>query len=169
MVAVTTDRKLQNMGFKINDEVKDRLDKLASEASKNAELTEKETEVFRKVILSKSADMALINGRSEIILSDLDVASLICVPVFKPCVKSTLIKNPNVTASVLTPGDARILEIIGITKNVDLANTSADEIVDKMIDQIQTQRTGKVTESEKNVLLKRAEIWIEEANLLCSL
>jgi hypothetical protein len=129
--------------------------------------TAKETEVFSNVMLSKAADRALAHGRDKITKNDIDEIALVCVPVVWPCIRSTIIENPSTSAITYAIGDARRLELIGITTNQQLIQTPVEEIVEKTISSMREKVPDiSIGKSERNVLLKRAQLWKEEANML---
>src|SRR6188472_3173147 len=162
-----TFRILGELGFTFEKGLQDQIENLSYEAGKQSKFSDETVEqVIKPIIAFKISDVALLNKRTEVKQEDLGIVRGVCLRVIV-CLRSSVIENPNVSASVLTSTDQRQLEIIGINKNDQLVNTPLDEIVNKTVKHISDSVPNfKISNEEVDLLKTRVKLWKYEAGVL---
>lgn len=117
----------------------------------------------------KIGDIALLKTKNDVTKEDFDAYKelVTCFP-FITCMRSTVLENHRVTASVLTSSDVALLEGIGIDTNADLAKTDTSLVVDKSVSRVSSASNTELPTQSTDLYAKRATIWKTTADLISS-
>ncbi|MGI0012403.1 MAG: hypothetical protein ACREBU_03015 [Nitrososphaera sp.] len=168
MKAEAARKAIEKMGFRFEKDFDAGLSREVSRLATRGKLTPVQRELLKSIILAKASDIAILEGRKTVKVDDVRSLIKLCIP-FIFCFKSSILENPDVTASVLTAADVHSLDSIGITQNRELASANAQKIAKKVItDLIGTPRTGPNLGLTVNLLATRVMLWKLIASLLLS-
>jgi hypothetical protein len=162
-------KKIIEMGFKIDEKFIRDLDNEIKIVSEKNYLTNEEIKTIEPIMMYKAADMAIVDEKDNIITPDILFGlKKWCGRFFiLICLRSSILKNPDITAAVLTSQDAHLLNIVGINQNSQLSKISTDEINERITDHIiKINPQFKLDTKDEENLHKRIQIWKEEAMIL---
>jgi hypothetical protein len=148
------------MGLAVHSEFVDQLTKEIDDAVKEGNIKRDQMNAIKRIILYKAADWAILNRKEDIASEEIEGLKRTCWDFIRICMRSTVLDNSNITACVLTSWDTQMLNDIGITKNSQLANASAEKIVSMFESHFPKFKI------DRNFFKRRAEIWKEEAKVL---
>jgi len=131
-------------------------------------LSSDEASIVRSVIRAKACDAALVSRRNTTVgVMDWPAIRSFCIPFLIPCVHTTILGNPNASASVLSAGDVRILEVCEVTTNEQLGEANLGSLTNTIIRNVEGSTPSFKFPKEDFVnLQKRIELWKIQARLL---
>lgn len=166
MVLEDTKKELEQLGFTINPKVIS----IIKNPKRSLPITLKplEKEIFRDILLLKAADFALVEGTHKIGLKEYEKIMWLCIPFLFPCLRSTFLENPDITSLIITPGDVRIMNKIGITTNKQILKINSEETANKIMKHFEKNNI-KITKKQEILLKSRLQLWTRQAKLLATL
>ncbi len=160
--------ELAKLGFQFEPAFEHLLELELKSGAKVAQLSNDEASIVRSVIRAKASDAALVSRRNTTVaVIDWPTIRSFCIPFLVPCVHTTILGNPNASASVLTAGDVRTLEVSEITTNEQLAEADLADLTGTIMQKVEGSTPGFKFPKEDLVLLRRRiELWKIQARLL---
>jgi hypothetical protein len=160
--------ELRTLGFRFDSTLERLLELELKSGFATARFSPTEEVVVRSIVLAKACDAALLFRRSTIVnVLDWQAIRSFCIPFVVPCSKTTILENPNASASVLTAGDVRILEVSEITTNEQLSEASPAKLATTIEGKVERSAPRFHFEKEDFISLQmRIELWKLQAHLL---
>jgi hypothetical protein len=162
--------ELAKLGFQFDPAFDHLLELELRNAMEVAQFSADEVAVVRSIMRAKACDAALLStGNTNVGVTNWLAVRDFCIPFVVPCARTTILGNPNASASVLTAGDVRILEVSEITTNEQLASTDAEKLAARIVETVERSvRQFNFPKDLFQILQKRIELWKIQASLLWS-
>jgi len=154
------------MGFRFGPGAEEIHHRKLLEASARTNLPAPEIDTAGSIILVKACDFAASRGSKTVLDRDVYRAWSWCIPFIWPCLHSTILTNPQASASVLKPSDVRLLELAGIKTNAELAESDTDKVTDRILSRTVGLARAPHAAKEVNILRKRVQLWQLQASIL---
>ncbi len=163
--------KLVNgMGFQVQQPILEQIQAFTNEAQEKIGLSDGDRDLLAALVLLKSCDSAITEGRRTVILEDFKVAKRICIPGIWVSLRTSLLENSHVSSVGLYASDVADLLNTGTASVFELASKSHIESALALATKIRESLPGNIPlpTQDAKIIENRMRIWQEEARLIAT-